>query len=362
MPPRIRPDLDRIQPYRPGRSIAEVAASYAVDDVVKLASNESAEPPWPEVQEAIMAAVAGTNRYPDNARPDITAALASHLDVPPETIWCGGASNELTFITALCMGGPGTSSVYGWPSFSLYRIGSRTALADDIAVPLTADHRHDLDAMAAAVRTDTTLVYVCNPNNPTSTHVDGDALRRFIDSLPDTTLVLVDEAYAEYAVADDFESMIPLAASRPNVMVTRTFSKVYGLAGLRIGYAVTSPSSIAEFRRVQLPFSVSRLAEVAAVEALRHQDRVAARVQATRLEIDRLTAFLEGAGVEVAASQANFVYAGFGESAPDIVEALLRRGLIVRPVAPDGYLRITAGTPDQNDLLMEALEQVARGT
>jgi histidinol-phosphate aminotransferase len=355
MPPRIRPDLDRILPYRPGRSIGEVAHTYGLDDVVKLASNESPEPPWPEVQQAIAQAVAGVNRYPDNARPDVTAALAEHLGVPANRIWCGGASNELTFIASLCMGGRGTSSVYGWPSFSLYRIGSRTAFTEDIAVGLTSDHRHDLDAMRAAVRSDTTAVYVCNPNNPTSTHVGGSALENFIESLPETTLVVVDEAYAEYATADDFRSMVPLAASRDNVMVTRTFSKVYGLAGLRIGYAVTSPASIAEFRRVQLPFSVSRLAEVAAVEALRHQDRVAERVRANRAEIDRLTAYLLELGLDVAESQANFVYAGFGVGADDTVEELLRRGLIVRPVAPDGYLRITAGTPDQNDLLMEAL-------
>jgi histidinol-phosphate aminotransferase len=359
MPPRIRPDLDRIQRYRPGRSIGEVAASYGLDSVIKLASNESPEPPWPEVEQAVAAVLSDANRYPDNARPDITSAIADHHDVPAEAVWCGGASNELTFVTSLCMGGPATSSVYAWPSFGLYRIGSRTAFADDIAVPLTADHRHDLDAMLAAVREDTTVVYVCNPNNPTSTHVGGEALESFIDSVPETTLIVVDEAYAEYATADDFRSMIPFAATRDNVMVTRTFSKVYGLAGFRVGYAITSPATIAEFRRVQLPFSVSRLAEVAAVEALRHQDRVAARVRATRVEIDRLSAFLRGMGVDVADSQANFVYAGFGDRADDIVEALLQRGLIVRPVVPHGYLRITAGAPAHNDLLMEALEEVA---
>jgi histidinol-phosphate aminotransferase len=358
MPPRIRSDLDRIQPYRPGRSIGEVARSYGLDEVVKLASNESPEPPWPEVQQAMADALAGVNRYPDNARPDITTALADHLGVTADRIWCGGASNELTFITSLCMGGPGTSSVYGWPSFSLYRIGSRAAFATDIAVALTPDHRHDLDEMRAAIRPDTTTVFVCNPNNPTSTHVGGTELERLIDSVPETILVVVDEAYAEYATAEDFRSMVPLAASRDNVMVTRTFSKVYGLAGLRIGYAVTSPINIAEFRRVQLPFSVSRLAEVAAVEALRHQDRVAARVRANRAEIDRLTAYLVERGLDVAESQANFVYAGFGDGAGEVVEGLLRRGLIVRPVAPDGYLRITSGTADQNDLLMGALDDL----
>jgi histidinol-phosphate aminotransferase len=357
MPPRIRPDLERIHPYRPGKPIAEVAAEYGLTDVIKLASNESPEAPWPEVQRAVADAVSGINRYPDNAKPNITAALSAHLGVPPDSIWCGGASNELTLITALCMGGRGTHAVYGWPSFSLYQIGSRAAFSDDTAVPLTDDHRHDLDARLEAVGPDTTAVYVCNPNNPTSTHVSGDDLERFIEAVPEETLVVIDEAYAEYAVADDFRSMVPLAARLPNVMVTRTFSKIYGLAGLRIGYAITAAASIAEFRRVQLPFSVSRLAEVAAVEALTHQDRVARRAAANAAEIARISGHLRERGVEVADSQANFVYAGFAEST-DVVEGLLRRGLIVRPVIPEGFLRITAGTPAENDRLLEALDDL----
>jgi histidinol-phosphate aminotransferase len=358
MSPRIRPDLDRIQPYRPGRTAREVAAAYGIDDVIKLSSNESPESPWPEVARAVADAIAGVNRYPDNTRPDVTAALADHLGIPTDTVWCGGASNELAFIAGLCMGGPGTSAVYAWPSFGLYRIASRTAFADDVAVPLTPDHRHDLAAMRAAVRPDTSVVYVCNPNNPTSTHVDGDDLEAFIDDVPEGVLVVVDEAYAEYADAAGFRSMLPLAASRPNVMVTRTFSKAYGLAGLRLGYAVTAASTIAEFRRVQLPFSVTRLAEVAAVEALRHQDRVAERVRAARREVRRLGGFLGSRGLEVADSQTNFVYVGFGESAGEVVEGLLRRGLIVRPALPEGFARITAGTPEQNDRLMEALQEL----
>lgn len=358
MPPRIRPDLERIHPYRPGRPIAEVAAEYGLTDVIKLASNESPEPPWPEVQRAVADAISGVNRYPNNAKPTITAALSAHLGVAPEMIWCGGASNELTLVTALCMGGPGTDAIYGWPSFSLYQIGSRAAFARDTAVPLTDDHRHDLDAMLEAVGPDTTVVYVCNPNNPTGTHVTGDDLERFIDAVPEATLVVIDEAYAEYAVADDFRSMVPLAARLPNVMVTRTFSKIYGLAGLRIGYAVTAAASIAEFRRVQLPFSVSRLAEVAAVEALAHQDRVAQRAAANAAEVARISDHLRARGVEVADSQTNFVYAGFGGPPDDLVEGLLRRGLIVRPVLPEGFLRITAGTPPENDRLLEAVDDL----
>lgn len=356
---RVRPDLSRIEAYRPGRAIAEVARTYGIDDVAKLASNESPEPPWPEVQAAIAGAAAGVHRYPDNDRPTLTAALAEHLGIESDLIWCGGAANELTFITGLCMGGPDTSAVYAWPSFSLYRITTLAAFSRDLAVPLTPDHRHDLDAMLGAVADDTTILYVCNPNNPSSTHVSGDDLEAFIDAIPDDVLVMVDEAYAEFATAPDYRSMIPLAVSRPNVMVIRTFSKVYALAGLRVGYAVTAASSIHEFRRVQLPFSVTGVAEAAAVEALRHQDRVSARVAANRAAIDGLTAFLRERGFTVPDSQANFVYTDLGARLPGAVEGLLRMGLIVRPVLPEGWVRITAGTPEQNDRLMQAIDDLS---
>lgn len=355
MPIRFRPDLDRIEAYRPGRAIGEVAASYGLDRVVKLASNESPEPPFPEVAAAIARAVAGLNRYPDNARPDLAQALARFHGVPAERIWTGSASNELMLITGLTMTAPGTSAVFAWPSFSLYEIATRAGFGTDLPVPLDADHRHDLTAMRAAVRPDTTIVYVCNPNNPTSTHVAGDELEQFIDSLPEDVLVVVDEAYADFATASDFRSMLPLAATRDNVMVTRTFSKVYALAGLRVGYAVTAPESIAAFRRIQLPFSVNALGEAAAIEALRHQDRVRQRVASNAAGIARLTTALRAAGVAVADSQANFVYAGFGARAAELTEGLLRVGYIVRPVPPQGWLRITAGTENEIEGFLEAL-------
>lgn len=358
MPIRLRTDIERIEPYRPGRAMGEVAAAYGLDTVVKLASNESPEPPFPEVQQAIAAHLAGLNRYPDNAKPDLTAALAAAHGLPADRIWCGGASNELMLVTALAMSGPGTSAVYGWPSFSLYQIGTRAGHGHDIAVPLDAAHRHDLKAMRAAMRADTNAVYICNPNNPTSTAVPGDDLERFIDSVPDDVLVVIDEAYAEFATAPDFRSMLPLAATRPNVMVARTFSKVYGLAALRVGWAVTDPASIAEFRRIQLPFSVGTLAEVAAVEALRHPDRVAERVARNATAVAFLTSALTARGLAVADSQTNFVYADFGDRAAAVTEGLLRRGYIVRPIPPAGFLRITAGTPEENEGFVGALDAV----
>ncbi len=359
MAPRFRSDLDRIQPYRPGRSVTDVAATFGVDDVAKLASNENPEPPFPEVQEAITSRLADLNRYPDNAKPDLTAALAAHLGISTDRIWCGGASNELTLITALSMGGPGTSAVYSWPSFDLYRIGSLAAHADLIEVPLDSDHRHDLDAMLAAIRSDTTVVYVCNPNNPTSTHVPGAALERFIDSAPDDVLVVIDEAYHEYVVAADHRSMVPIAAERDNVLVTRTFSKIYSLAGIRVGYAVTASANVAELRRIQLPFSVNDLAEAAAVEALRHQERVADRRKVNADRIERLTEGLRKRGHEVAESQTNFVYAGFRDQAFSVDEGLLARGVIVRAVLPDGWLRISAGSDAEVERFFATLDELA---
>jgi len=354
--PRFRPDLDRIQPYRPGRSIEEVAREFGLDDVAKLASNEHPEPPWPEVQEAIARAASEVNRYPDNAKRGLTAALAGHLGVPADRIWCGGASNELTLITALSMGGPETSAVYAWPSFGLFRIGSLAIFAEPIEIPLDAEHRHDLEAMRAAVRDDTTVMYVCNPNNPTGTHVPSAAIESLIDSVPEHVLVVVDEAYHEYAVAPDYATLVPLAAERPNVVVTRTFSKIYALAGLRVGYAVAAPECIARFRRIQLPFSVSSPAQAAATEALRHQDRVAQRRRANRAAVDDLSAGMRDRGITVADSQTNFVYADLGDRS--VEERFLSEGVIVRPVVPEGWFRINTGTGAEMERFFAALDAI----
>jgi histidinol-phosphate aminotransferase len=211
--------------------------------------------------------------------------------------------------------------------------------------------------MQAAIRDDTTVVYVCNPNNPTSTVVAGDAVEQFIDAVSEEVLIVIDEAYHEYATAAEYRSMLPLSAERSNVLVTRTFSKIYSLAGLRVGYAVTAPQTIAELRRIQLPFSVSNLAEVAAVEALEHQDRVAERRDANRAGIAYLTSGLRARGAEVADSQTNFVYASF-EDATAVNDGLLQRGVIVRPVLPDGWLRINTGTQTEMERFFEALDEV----
>ena len=359
--PTFRSDLEAILPYRPGRPIGEVMREYGIDEVVKLASNENPLPPFPEVQAAVAAAAAGLNRYPDNDTFELTAAIAGHLDVDPARVWTGGGTNTLMLATALAVGGPGTSAVYAWPSFGLYRSGSQIAHTEGIEGPLDAGHRHDLDRMRAAVRADTTIVYVCNPNNPTGTHVAAKSLFAFVDSIPDRVLVVVDEAYCEYAQAVDYHTALPLTRERENVLVARTFSKVYGLAGLRCGYMVGAPATLAELRRVQLPFTVGSLAQVAAVEALRHQDRVAERAERNAAGLKLFFEELAERGIPFADSQANFVYLRPGDDGEATAAALLPHGVIVRPMGDPGWIRVTVGTDAENRAFFRALDAVRGG-
>jgi histidinol-phosphate aminotransferase len=354
--PTFRPDLADIPVYRPGGTPEEVRRAYGLETVITLASNECPYEPFTPVIEAVARAVPGVNRYPDNGTRDLRQALGSFLGVVPQQLWIGGGSNELMYVTALAVGGPGTSAVYATPSFGLYRIATKLAMAHGIAVPLDAEHRHDLDRMLTAIRKDTTVVYVCNPNNPTGTHVPAGSVDAFIDAVPDHVLVVVDEAYLEFATADDFASAVPLALERDNVVVAHTFSKAYGLAGLRAGYFVGSAATLDELRRIQLPFSVSTLAQVAAIEALRHQDLVAERMQANQGGLKTITDGLAERGIAFADSQANFVYAVPPMDPAECFERLQAQGVIVRHVGD--AIRVSVGTDEENQQLLEALDTV----
>lgn len=354
---RVRRDLGDIEPYQPGTPIEEAARRLGLDEIVKLASNETPIPPFPEVQRAVADAVGGLNRYPDNDVSALREAMSKHLNVDADRLWFGGGSASLIMVAAVALGGPGTSAVYGWPSFGLYRIASRAAHAHPIEVPLDDDLRFDLDAMAQAIRADTSIVYVCNPNNPTGTYRPADELFEFIETVPEDVAVVVDEAYFEYVQAPDYSSALPLALERRNVLVARTFSKVYGLAGLRVGYMVGDPDLIFELRRIQIPFSVNSLAQVAAVEALRHQDQVADRVQRNAIELKRFGDELGGRGYRHAPSVTNFVFFHPGERADALGDAMAERGVVVRPWS-DGWLRVTVGTEAENEAFFDALDAV----
>ena len=357
--------MAKLPPYEAGRPIEDVARSVGLDPatVIKLASNESPIPPFPEVIEAIAAAAAGSNRYPDNDWHELAEAVAERLQIDPDHLMFGGGSSELLRVTSLAVGGQGTSAVYPWPSFIIYRMGSVLAGSTPIEVPLTPDYHLDLEAMADAVRGDTTVAFICNPNNPTGTHRSATDVISFIDAVPQKTLVVVDEAYFEYATALDYGSAIDVALHRPNVIVLRTFSKIYSLASLRVGYAIGQPSTLADLRRAQAPFTVSGLAQVAALTAVRYPMRVDERARFNARERSRMEKELEARGVEFVPSQANFVYlhpqalddGGLDDGA---FQAFLQKGVIVRQFG-GGWIRVTIGSIEENDRFLQGLDALA---
>lgn len=348
--------MARIPPYEAGRPIEEVARSVGLDPatVIKLASNESPIPPFPEVVEAIAAAAAASNRYPDNDCYLLAEAVAERLRIEPANLMFGGGSSELLRVISLAIGGKATSAVYPWPSFVIYRLGSVLAGSTPIEVPLTADHHLDLDAMFVALRADTKVVFLCNPNNPTGTHRSASDVTAFIDAVPEKVLVVVDEAYSEYATAADYGSAMELALGRPNVIVLRTFSKIYSLASLRVGYAIGQPSTLADLRRAQAPFTVNGLAQVAALTAIRYPLRVDQRARFNAEERTRLEKELAARQLEFVPSQANFVYLRPRDDEGEAFNGFLHKGVIVRQFG--GWIRVTIGTMDENDKFLDALD------
>jgi histidinol-phosphate aminotransferase len=353
--PTFRSDLDSIPVYKPGKPIEEVARELGLDEIVKLASNELPVAPLAPVVDAIAAAATTVNRYPETSSPRVRAAVAEHLGTEPESILVGAGSSALIGYVTMTAGGPGTSIIYADPSFAMYPIGCLVAGSTPVPVPVDEGWNHDLDAMLAAVRGDTTVVFVCNPNNPTGNHISTGALRRFVDAVPDRILVVVDEAYAECVTAGDFATEIPTALQRDNVVVSRTFSKIYGLAGLRIGYLVGRPDTLAAIGRAQPPFTVTGVAQAAALESLRHPDLVAERAVRNAAGRDLLTDELSARGIEVIPSQANFITFAV-EDAETVAAALLREGVIVRRLG--GLLRVTVGTAAENRAFVDAWDTV----
>ncbi len=354
--PRFRTMLDQLSEYRAGLRPSQAGSD--AERFIQLSANESSLPPFPEVVEAVRAAVPGVNRYPENNPVGLRTAIAEHWGVDAEAVLVAGGSNRIILTTALALSGPGTSAVFATPSFALYRLATIASGAEPLAVALDGSLTTDLDAMAAAVRDDTTVAYVCNPNNPTGTHVSHRAIVEFIDTLGEDVMVAIDEAYGEFVQAADFSSAVPLAVERPNVIVYRTFSKIYGLAGLRVGYAITHPDNLRLLRKVHLPFGVGSLGQVAAIEALRHPERVAARAHETALSRVIVEKGLAERGYEFAASEANFVYM----AAPTrTLEALIEQGVICRRFDSGEHgtewLRVTIGTEIESRSFLAALDR-----
>ena len=352
--PSFRSDLDRIPVYRPGKPIDEVSRELGISEIVKLASNEWPLPPFPEVEAAISEAVVDLNRYPENSVYHLVNGLAAYLDVPADHIWMGAGSTELLLSMSLAVGRPGTSFVFSDPSFVMYPIAAAISGAEAVAVPSTEGLGHDLAAMEAAITSDTSLVFVCNPNNPTGTHLPIADVEHFISAIPDSSLIVVDEAYFEFVTAPDHGTAIWQALARDNVVVTRTFSKVFGLAGLRVGYAVGRPETLGRLRRAQVPFSVNSVGQAAALAALACGERLAERVAENHAARAQLEEGLSARGIDYVPSQTNFVLFRPDGDAAALGDFLLQQGVIVRPMGP--FIRVTVGTPGENDRLLAALD------
>jgi histidinol-phosphate aminotransferase len=359
-----RPVVQALPAYKPGRNPADLARELGVAKAVKLASNEVAFPPLPAVVQALASAAGETNRYPDNGAVVLTAALAERYGVEPGQVALGcGAVTILQQLTQAFID-PDSSIAFAWRSFEMYPLLAPIAGGRSIPVPLTASRTggpadtHDLEALAAAIDDSTRLVFVCNPNNPTGTAVRRAELERFLDAVPPTTLVVLDEAYREFVTDPDVPDGTELMRGRPNVAVLRTFSKAWGLAGLRVGYLLAEDPAVAEAaRKTFLPFGVSSVAQAAAVAALASEDEVRARCAAVVAQRDRLTAALRERGMDVEDSQANFVWLPLGERAVEFAAALESRAVITRPFAGEG-VRVTVGSPEENDTFLAAVDDV----
>jgi len=359
-----RPAVAAMPAYRPGRNPADLARETGVERAVKLASNEVAFPPLPAVLQAISRTAAETNRYPDNGAAVLTAALADRYGVEPAQVATGCGAVTLCQQLAQAYNDPGTSIAFAWRSFEMYPLLAQVAGAGTQQVPLVpgspgaAPDTHDLAGLAAVIDGSTRLVFVCNPNNPTGTAVRRRELERFLDDVPATTLVVLDEAYREFVTDPDVPDGVELMRGRPNVAVLRTFSKAWGLAGLRVGYLLAEDVAVAEaVRRTHVPFSVSTLAQAAAVAALASEDEVRERCAAVVAERARLTGALRTRGLPVADSQANFVWLPLGERSAEVAAALEARAVITRPFAGEG-IRVTVGTPEEDDVFLAALDTV----
>ena len=356
----LRSDLGEIAVYKPGRPIEEVARElgFESDSLVKVASNENPYQPMDEVSEVMAQAVSGINRYPDNHAYDLRTALARSLGVGFNNLWCGAGSSELIRLTALAVGGPGREVVFPWPSFAMYPLCARYAMMTPVTVPLTAQHGLDSDRILAAIGPNTVLAYLCNPNNPSGSYLAADEVSRLIEEIPDRVLVVLDEAYYEYVTAPDYRGTVAEALKRPNVITLRTFSKIYGMAALRVGYAVGQPETLQQLGRVQSPFTVTSVGQVGAVEALRHQDQIAVRVSENARERDRIERGLADLGISYVPSQTNFIYFTIGLGAEENAAQFLSHGVILRAF-PGEWARVSVGTPEENDRFLAAAAEVA---
>jgi len=354
--------LARMPGYQAGVPTGQAPEAIASGNIAQLASNESPFPPHPQVVEAIAAAAGAMHRYPDPDATLLRRRLAERFETDPSRIAVGNGSCEILLAAAEALCEPGDEILFAWPAFSMYPYLPALTGAREVRVPLAEGDVHDLDAMAAEVTAATQLLLVCNPNNPTGTHIPAAQIAAFCERVPAHVTIALDEAYVEFQTDDDPDAALELLDEFPNLVVLRTFSKCYGLAGLRVGYAIGAPSFRAAVDAVRQPFSVNALAQAAGAEAILHQDDVLRRVESTVAERLRVEEALRAIGLRTAETQANFSWIDLGAAEEaEVVAGLAEREIAVRPGTPLGdprHIRVSYGTEAENDRFLRGLSEI----
>ena len=354
--------LARMPGYQAGVPTGHAPESIAAAGIAQLASNESPIPPHPKVVEAIREAAGAMNRYPDPDATLLRRRLAERYETEPGRIAIGNGSCEILLAAADALCEPGAEIVFAWPSFSMYPYLPALSGAREVRVPLAEGEVHDLDAMAAEVTAATQLVIVCNPNNPTATHLPAAEIAAFCERVPGHVTVILDEAYIEFQANDHPDATLDLLGRFPNLVVLRTFSKCYGLAGLRVGFAIGSSNFRAAVDAVRQPFSVNAIAQAAGAEAILHSDDVLRRVESTIVERLHVEEGLRGLGLATTDTQTNFSWIDLGDADEgEIVAGLGGRQIAVRPGTPlgsPGHIRVSYGTRGENDRFLAALGEL----
>lgn len=357
-----RPSIFGIKPYVPGKPIEEVERELGLryDQIIKLASNENPSGPSPLAVEAMCQAAKRTNLYPDSNCYELKQALAEYCQTPVESLIVGNGSDEVLKMIAEAFLHPGDEVVYGIPTFVEYEFVTRLMGGTVVEVPL-ANLVYDLEAMADRINERTKIIIVCNPNNPTGTIVTRKEVERFLTRVPDDVLVVFDEAYFEYVTSGDYPDTLEYVRQRRRVVVLRTFSKIYALAGLRVGYGIADPEIIDTLMRVREPFNVNSLAQAAAVASLKDREYLEKTRQLNIQGRDYLYQELKAMQLEFSPTQANFIFINLKVPGAEVVDGLMRQGVIVRPCSSFGqpeHIRVTIGTPEQNQRFISVLREV----
>ena len=355
----VSPSIEALRPYQGGKPIEELARETGLTDIVKLASNENPLGASPLAIAAAQRALAEVYRYPDGSGHRLRTAIATFHGVDPSEVVHGNGSNEIIELIVRTFTTPGDEMVFGQPAFSMYPVVAMSQNVSFVRVSTHGNLVHDLASMERAITSRTRVVIIDNPNNPTGTYVPRPIVERFLRSIPREVVVVLDEAYFEYATASDYPDGLTLRELHPRLMVLRTFSKAYGLAGLRVGYGIGPSELVGYLHRVRAPFNVGVPSQEAAIAALEDGEHLRRTVQLNETERARLSAGLIECAERVFPSQANFVLADFGRPSLPLYEQLLSRGVIVRPIPGlETHLRVTVGLPRENDRFLSALREV----